>query len=202
MNTWKNALLEDLGYLTEAKIPADVDDILDFLSCIFYSLYSKKYGVFLEKEIIRGGGGTSPICPIWINLSKYFIKHRISSEAEKVLLRNNIDLKTLSIRNPIFSSNQKSVEKRKKHGQLLHRDHNPSNSYVLRKIRDEVRSYNNLTVEEGISKLKEFIKDIQTIDIITIEQDEIRNKHNDISAKERDGLINDTFKIVEGIIYN
>lgn len=196
---WKNALLEDLGYLAEAKIPADVNDILDFLSCIFYSLYSKKYGAFLEKEIIRGGGGNSPICPIQINLSKYFVKTRISSKAKKIL-DSNPDL-NLNKRSALFSSNQKSVEKRKKLGQLLHRDHNPSNNYVLRKIRDEVRSYNNLTVEEGISKLKEFIKTIQTIDIITVEQDEIRNKHNDISAKERDGLINDTFESAEGIIY-
>jgi len=132
-------------------------------------------------------------------LSKYFVKTRISSKAKKIL-DSNPDL-NLNKRSALFSSNQKSVEKRKKLGQLLHRDHNPSNNYVLRKIRDEVRSYNNLTVEEGISKLKEFIKTIQTIDIITVEQDEIRNKHNDISAKERDGLINDTFESAEGIIY-
>ena len=50
----------------------------------------------------------SPIHPIWINLSKYFIKHRISSEAKKIL-DNNPDL-NLNKRSALFSSNQKSVD--------------------------------------------------------------------------------------------
>lgn len=104
-------------------------------------------------------------------------------------------------------NNAKGAENRKTVGKLLHLDHSPGNVKVLHLIRDKCREFNPDTdnYDMIIRTLKEYFKTIQTLDWITIEQDDIRTYKTDsdgpskkekdmMSHEERDNLLNDIWE--------
>lgn len=182
------------------------DDILDSTARFMYNVFNSKSGNYckaFENLLMSGGGGNSMFVNCWTKPSSYFIRVRISGEAEKKLFEfgyNDIN----SAPHDFKHNNAKGASKRIKNGKYLHLDHNPGNVKVLQLIRDKCRSYDaSLEYEEIINDFKNYLKSIQTLDWITVEQDDKRTyadseytkgEKNMMSHDERDALLNDTWK--------
>lgn len=187
------------------------EQILTDTAKFLLQVFSQDYGEEFERMLVAGGGGNSMFVNAWNKLSQAFVRCRISSQARQRLQDkgyNNVRNKQ-DIPHSFLHNNAKTVEARRRAGKELHMDHNPSNVKVLNLVKDKVRSYRNddLSDEQKLEDFKEFIMNIQTLDIITIEQDKIRTLKDEnmtkrekemLSAQERDNLLNDTFEDIEG----
>lgn len=185
-------------------MPAKVnsDAVLDSTAKFFLNVFSDKYDEFFENMLVSGGGGNSMFVNAWQKPSKHFINARLSGEAKTCIAAKGYTLETMP--HVFLCNNAKGAAKRKAAGKYLHMDHNPGNVKVLHDIRDRVRSYlDEMSHDTKIADLKEFMKKVQTLDIITVEQDDMRTladerftkKEKDMmSAKERDNLLNDTWE--------
>lgn len=179
------------------------EEILESTAKLMLGVFSEDYDNRFEEMLVSGGGGNSMFVNAWQKPSKEFIKARISAQAKKRLEEHGYTLETMP--HKFLCNNAKGVENRKRVGKELHMDHNPGNVKVLHLIRDRVRSYKNKgwSYEQQLADLKEFIRNVQTLDIITVEQDDIRTlkdenltkKQKDmLSSKERDDLLDDDWE--------
>lgn len=178
------------------------EDVLESTARFFLNVFSEQYDEKFEKMLVSGGGGNSMFVNAWQKPSKHFINARLSGEAKTCLAVNRYTLETMP--HGFLCNNAKGSANRKAKGKHLHMDHNPGNVKVLHDIRDKVRSYSDeMSHGDKIADLKEFMKKVQTLDIITVEQDDIRTlsdehftkKEKDMmSAKGRDTLLNDTWE--------
>ena len=178
-------------------------ELLESTAKLMLHVFSADYDARFEEMLVSGGGGNSMFVNAWQKPSKEFIKTRISSQAKKRLADHGYTLETMP--HKFLCNNAKGVENRKRAGKELHMDHNPGNVTVLHLIRDRVRSYKNKgwSYEQQLADLKEFIRNVQTLDIITVEQDDVRTLKDDkftkkqkdmMSSKERDELLGDDFE--------
>lgn len=181
---------------------------------LFYQIFSVDYkNEEFIKKLLMGGGGNSTLCSTWTHLSDCFIKYRISTDAYNLLLtmvedvdKDSIVKKGNTIEIPkyliekkyhsMFFNNAKGVEKRKQNGKYFHFDHNPSNRRVLIKLKNEIE--NHKYSEKYLKKLANYIKQIQTVDLITVEEDYVRTyadqKSKDkLESIERDSLTSSKF---------
>lgn len=181
------------------------EEILESTAKFFYNVFKEKYDEIFEKMLTSGGGGNSMFVNAWVKPSAYFIRKRISGEALKRIAEKGHTLETIP--HVFIRHNAKGQVNRRLAGKELHEDHNPGNVKVLSMIKDKVRSYaySSMTYDQKIKDLMEYMSGIQTLDIITIEQDDIRtykdtsmNKShkNTLGAKERDLLLNDTWTLL------
>lgn len=179
------------------------EEILESTAKLMLRVFSEDYDARFEEMLVSGGGGNSMFVNVWQKPSKEFIKNRISSQAKKRLADYGYTLETMP--HGFLCNNAKGAQKRKANGKELHMDHNPGNVTVLHLIRDRVRAYKNKkgSYEQQLADLKEFIRNVQTLDIITVEQDDIRTLKDDrftkkqkdmMSSKERDELLGDDFE--------
>lgn len=179
------------------------EEILESTAKLMLGVFSEDYDNRFEEMLVSGGGGNSMFVNAWQKPSKEFIKARISAQAKKRLADHGYTLETMP--HKFLCHNAKGAQKRKANGKELHMDHNPGNVKVLHLIRDRVRSYKNKgwSYEQQLADLKEFIRGVQTLDIITVEQDDIRTLKDDkftkkqkdmMSSKERDELLDDDFE--------
>lgn len=179
------------------------DNILDSTAKLLYNVFSDSYSDAFEKKLMSGGGGNSMFVNAWGKPSATFIKRRISGKAKKRLEEHGYTIDTCPPN--FYQNNAKTIEKRRSAGKQLHWDHNPGNVKVLQLIRDRVRSYadKKMTPEEKIADLKEYLVGVQTLDLVTIEQDHIRTYRDEIlgkkekdmlTADERDALLKDTWE--------
>lgn len=193
----------------------DFDDLwIKDTALIFYQIFSVDYAdVKFEDKLLRGGGGNSTLCSTWVQLSDGFVKHRISEKAYNLLIAmikgedgkliykngNTVNIPYYFIYKKykyLFSSNAKGAEKRKKVGQYFHQDHNPSNQKVLTLLKAKIKEIRNN--KNYLNELSIYIKNIQTVDLITVEEDDIRTEadrklSNKLEAIERDRLISAKF---------
>jgi hypothetical protein len=156
---------------------------------------------FIEK-LLAGGGGNSMFNQSWVFTSSLFVQRRISSEAVKVL--EELGLSKNNIPHDLLHDNAKGEADRKAIGKLLHEDHCPGNVKVMHLIRDKIRSYPlTATFEDIADDLCEFLKTVQTLDIITVKQDDMRTlkssgfvkKQKDMfTHEERDALLDDEWE--------
>lgn len=181
---------------------------------LFYQIFSVNYenDEFI-KRLLMGGGGNSTLCSTWTHLSDCFIKYRISVKAYNLLITKVDDIDKSSIikkgncveiprkliekkYHALFFNNAKKAEKRKQKGKYFHFDHNPSNKKVLINLENEIK--NNNYSEKYLKKLANYIKQIQTVDLITVEEDEIRTTEDrklkvKLDSVKRDDLISSEF---------
>lgn len=181
---------------------------------LFYQIFSVDYEqeVFLNK-ILSGGGGNSTLCSTWMHLNEIFINYRISETAYNLLLEkvSNEDKNKISLENDtvfiskkiykkyhtLFFHNAKKAENRTIVGKFFHFDHNPSNKKVLELLSNKIKMKKN---ETGfLEELTEYVKSVQTLDLITVQEDDIRtfadrrSLNGPLSAEERDSLLNTKF---------
>ena len=164
-----------------------------------------------------GGGGNSTLCSTWTHLSADFNEYRISKKAYNLLLEKveSNDKKyivkngdTISIPkfiiekkyHQMFYNNAKGAENRKLKSKYFHFDHNPSNKKVLLKIKGKIEEHDYS--DEYLEELSQYIKQIQTVDLITVEEDDIRtyadqNSKEKLDAHERDLLTKSKFYNLE-----
>jgi hypothetical protein len=185
--------------------------ILRSTAKFFYNVFSDKYDDWFENKLVSGGGGNSMFVNAWVHPSAKFIRYRISSEAIKRLEEHNYSLEKFvkgKVPKSFISNNAKGAANRIKAGKHIHGDHNPGNVKVLNLIRDEVRSYKRgpFCKRKNVAELMKFISNLQTLDIITVEQDDKRTYADDampksekdmLSASERDALLDDTWKPID-----
>lgn len=175
------------------KVKNISDIMLDNLAKLLFAIFSEDYDKNFEKLLLSGGGGNSMFVNVWTKPSRYFAKIRISSQSIKTLKKHDYDKEDLTDRVPkkFIKNNAKTIQKRKNNGKFLHIDHNPSNVKVLELISNKIKNLNKCfyTKKEKIEKLKNFLKNIQSLDIITVEQDHKRtNGDNKYSKKEKDKM--------------
>ena len=195
--------------VASVEIPFE-EKILDSTARFMFNVFNSKSGNYCEEFdnlLMSGGGGNSMFVNCWSKPSYHFVKKRISSEAKRVLRENNYS--SLDEAPHSFKcNNAKGAEKRIAKGKRLHLDHNPGNVKVLEMIRTKCREYDPDKVEYQtiINDLKEFLRNIQTLDWITVEQDDIRTYGDEIHTKpekdmmthdERDELLNDTWEYLD-----
>lgn len=179
---------------------------------LFYQIFSVDYEqeVFLNK-ILSGGGGNSTLCSTWMHLNEFFINYRISETAYNLLLEKvaNEDKNKISLKNntvfiskkiykkyhTFFFHNAKGAENRTNAGKFFHFDHNPSNKKVLTLLCNKIKQHKN--EEDFFEELTEYVKTVQTLDLITVEEDDLRTiadrRKGPLTAKERDNLLNTRF---------
>ena len=181
---------------------------------LFYQIFSVDYeDEMFIKKLLSGGGGNSTLCATWMQLVQFFIKHRISTSAYNLLLeklddedRNmvRLDNNTVYINKKVykkyhcmFANNAKGADNRKSVGKFFHFDHNPSNKKVLKLLCDKIKLHKD---EEGFfEELTRYVNSVQTLDLITVEEDDIRtfsdrrNINGPLSSDERDRLLNTIF---------
>lgn len=182
---------------------------------IFYQIFSVEYEneKFLDK-LLQGGGGNSTLCSTWTQLSDRFIKYRISrnaynlfinmiedSDKDLIIKKDNcvtLPSKLIYKKYPsLFFNNAKGADKRKNNGKYFHFDHNPSNKKVLTLLKNKIRE--NKDNDDFLIKLSDYIKEVQTVDLITVEEDDIRTladlklKDDKMDSLERDEIINSKF---------
>lgn len=187
----------------------DVEKWVKNTALLFYQIFSVDYEdkAFIKK-LLSGGGGNSTLCATWVHLVEFFIPHRISDKAynllkekfgEKIRLEENTVYIPKTIRDKnhsMFANNAKGAENRKNAGKYLHFDHNPSNKKVLELLCNKIKSHKN---DEGfLEELTEYVNSVQTLDLITVEEDDIRtcadrNFNGPLSSNERDELLHTTF---------
>jgi hypothetical protein len=193
----------------KSKPKPDSEETLEDTARLFLKVFSSKYKDDFERMLVAGGGGNSMFVNAWAKPSTYFVKTRISNEAKERLQKHRHTLKDMPKK--FFRNNAKTVDKRRAAKKELHVDHNPGNVKVLHLIRDKVRSFPETNSEdENLKELKEFLRTVQTIDIITIEQDEKRTLKDEdgtyskadkamMTAVERDALLDDDFEETDEI---
>ena len=184
---------------------------------IFYHIFSVDYEneEFLKK-LLKGGGGNSTLCSTWTQLSDFFIKYRISKRAYNEIMkeiditdRKQIIKEGNIVKIPYgiiykkyhdkFFNNAKGAKNRREKGKCFHFDHNPSNKKVLSELRKKITNNKNKDEQEFLKKLANYIKQIQTVDLITVEEDEMRTnadlnrKDDKLSSLERDKISNSKF---------
>lgn len=167
--------------------------MLHNLAELLFAVFSIKYDNEFKKLLLSGGGGNSMFINVWIKPSAHFVKMRISSQAKKILEKKGYTLDNLGENVPksLIKNNAKGAANRIKKGKRLHIDHNPGNVLVLELICDKVQKLKHAkgTKSEKIKKLESFLEDIQYLDIITVEQDDIRTLADDnYSKKEKDKM--------------
>lgn len=186
---------------------------------LFYQIFSVDYTdkVFIKK-LLSGGGGNSTLCATWMQLVQFFINHRISYNAYTLLLEKleDGDKKYVRLENKIvyinkklyrkyhylFANNAKGAQNRISAGKYFHFDHNPSNKKVLELLNDKIKSHKD---EVGFfEELTRYISSVQTLDLITVEEDDIRTNadrnsiNGPLPSNERDALLNTIFfKMIE-----
>jgi hypothetical protein len=178
------------------------EKIIESTAKLLLNVFSDKYDPWFESQLVAGGGGNSMFVNAWAKPSAKFIRIRISKEAEKRLAEHGYSSLN-DIPKHFLRHNAKGADNRREAGKELHADHNPGNTKVLHLIRDKVRSYDQaISYDEKLEDLKSFIREIQTLDIITIEQDDIRtladskmtkSEKNMLSGEQRDILLHDSF---------
>ena len=183
---------------------------------IFYQIFSVDYeNEDFSQKLLKGGGGNSTLCSTWTQLSDCFIKYRISEKAyDGILQKINATDRKLIVKNDnhvtipydfiykkyhkLFFNNAKGAENRKKNGKYFHFDHNPSNKKVLLELKKEITN-NKRNEEVFLKKLANYIKQIQTVDLITVEEDDIRTKadlnqkKDKLNSTERDKISKSSF---------
>ncbi|MGM9848510.1 MAG: hypothetical protein ACI312_02030 [Bacilli bacterium] len=188
------------------------------VALFFYQIFSVEYeNKEFVKRLLMGGGGNSTLCSTWTHLSDDFIEYRISKKAYNLLLEKveSNDKKyivkngdTISIPkfiiekkyHQMFFNNAKGAENRKLKSKYFHFDHNPSNRKVLLKIKGKIEEHDYS--DEYLEELSQYIKQIQTVDLITVEEDDIRtyadqNLKEKLDAHERDLLTKSKFYNLE-----
>ena len=177
-------------------------------TAIFYfQIFNSKYDDLFLSELLKGGGGNSALCGSWMKLSTKFVLSRISGSALIELENKSIPFsiegdkviifkKTLEKNWAMFSSNSKGSEKRELSGKYFHFDHNPSNKRILSLLHNKVKEIAvvSLTQKAKIELLSDYISDIQTVDLITVKQDDERTKADRtvaLSKDVRDKLLDD-----------
>ena len=189
------------------------DEWIDATALLFYQIFSVDYkDEKFENKLLQGGGGNSTLCSTWVQLSDCFIGYRISKGAYELLIslikRPDRDLITkeensvivskiiLKKYNYLFSSNAKGAENRKKNGQYFHFDHNPSNKKVLMLLKNKIKD--NKDKEGFLKSLSSYIKKIQTVDLIMVEEDDLRTQadlklQDKLDSSKRDEMIGSEF---------
>jgi len=180
----------------------------------YFRIFSGNYGEDFLNKLLKGGGGNSTLCASWYQLSPVFVPQRVSGHALALLREktfdiiqedNKIKLKKSQIKynHIMFYNNAKGAQNRINIGKLFHFDHNPSNKKILSLLNSRIKDYMDSQVSENdiLIDLSNYLKTIQTVDLITVEQDEIRtNADRDdrpLTNTERDVLINDTWYELE-----
>lgn len=180
----------------------------------YFRIFSGNYGEDFLKKLLKGGGGNSTLCASWYQLSPVFVPQRVSSQAvhrlrEKafdiVEHENTIRLRKIDLKDnhTMFYNNAKGAENRTRAGKFFHFDHNPSNKKILSLLNDRIKEFMNSHVSEQeiLVDLSEYLKTIQTVDLITVEQDEIRTsadrEDRPLTNSERDALLNDNWYWLE-----
>ena len=180
---------------------------------LFYQIFSIEYDDDFKKKLLSGGGGNSTLCATWSQLVNYFVRNRISENAYNLLLtkvnssdRNKIRLEndTVYISAKIFKkyhgmfyNDAKYAQNRIAVGKYFHFDHHPSNKKVLELLCEEISTHKN---EEGfIDNLTEYVRTVQSLDLITVQEDDIRtmadkrSANGPLSLEEREDLLKGKF---------
>ncbi len=182
---------------------------------LFYQIFSVDYeDASFNTKIMAGGGGNSTLCSTWTQLSDDFLGYRISKKAYKLLLNlisgedkkkiikqeNDIFIPKKIIYDKyrgLFFNNAKGVVNRKNSGKYFHFDHNPSNKKVLSLLKSKVKEIKDKP--DFLNELANYVKHVQTVDLITVEEDDVRTKadlklkENKMDALERDKLLKTKF---------
>lgn len=166
----------------------------------YFRIFSATYEEEFHKTLLNGGGGNSSLCAAWYKLSAVFVKKRVSGKALEILidkevkyrqdgnvvflLKKEID----TDRHDLFYSNKKGAENRIADGKYLHFDHHPSNKMILQLMNFKIKHYvsNGIDQETATINLSEFLKTIQTEDLITVEQDDVRTSADRGELQNRD----------------
>ena len=181
---------------------------------LFYQIFSVDYQDegFITK-LLSGGGGNSTLCSTWTHLNGCFVPYRISENAynllreklgekadEWVCLKNNTVYVSKQVykKHPrMFYHNAKGAENRVNVGKFFHFDHNPSNKKVLALLNEKIKAHKN--DEEFLEELTEYVRTVQTIDLITVFEDDIRtsadkkSRNGPLTSEKRDELLNTRF---------
>ena len=188
------------------------------VALFFYQIFSVKYeNKEFVKRLLMGGGGNSTLCSTWTHLSDDFIEYRISKKAynlllekvesndKKYIVKNGDTVSITKIKkkkkyHQLFFNNAKCAKNRKLKSKYFHFDHNPSNRKVLLKIKGKIEEHDYS--DEYLEELSQYIKQIQTVDLITVEEDDIRtyadqNLKEKLEAHERDLLTKSKFYNLE-----
>lgn len=180
----------------------------------YFRIFSGNYGEDFLNKLLKGGGGNSTLCASWYQLSPVFVPQRISGAALSLLREksfdiiekgNKIRLKKSQVKenHVMFYNNAKGAQKRIIAGKYFHFDHNPSNKKILSLLNERIKGFMESQVSEQdiLLDLSEYLKTIQTVDLITVEQDEIRTSADrddlPLTNAQRDDLINDTWYTLE-----
>lgn len=185
---------------------------------LFYQIFSVEYDDVFIKKLLAGGGGNSTLCSTWTHLNGYFVTFRISEKAFELLISKVDDEDKEKIKkvndivyiskkiykkyHRMFYHNAKGAENRVNVGKFFHFDHNPSNKKVLELLNQKIKDHKN---EDGfLEELADYIKTVQTIDLITVYEDELRtlkdlsNPDGPLSSSKRDEMLNTKFfKLVD-----
>lgn len=197
--------------MSEKKKKLNPEEWIKNAAIFYYQIFSSSYDELFLAELLKGGGGNSTLCGSWMKLSSKFVKYRISKTALNDLkikgvqysLNNDIveiSKKDIKKNKSMFSNDSKSTEKRELSGKFFHFDHNPSNKHILTLLNSKVKELSivSLSQEEKIELLSDYISKIQTVDLITIKQDDMITKadrlnKNALSKDVRDKLLKDTW---------
>lgn len=200
--------------MTEVKNEKWIKDT----ALLFYQIFSVDYeDKAFTNKLLAGGGGNSTLCSTWTHLNGPFVTYRISKNAYDLLIQkiDSSDLNKIRLEDNIvyiskkiykkyhrlFYHNAKGAENRINTGKFFHFDHNPSNKKVLELLNEKIKKHK---AEDGfLLELTEYIKTIQTIDLITVYEDDMRtatdlsNPNGPLSSSERDQLLNTHFYILK-----
>ena len=186
------------------------EKMLDSTARFMFNVFNTKSGNYCEEFdalLMSGGGGNSMFVNCWSKPSYHFVKKRISGEAKRKL--EEFGYASLDDAPHSFKhNNAKGAEKRIAKGKHLHLDHNPGNVKVLELIREKCRSFDpdKVEYETIINEIKKYLSTIQTLDWITVEQDDIRTYGDSNYSKpekdmmthdQRDELLNDSWEFID-----
>lgn len=182
----------------------------------YFRIFSGEYCDDFLNKLLKGGGGNSTLCASWYQLSPIFVPNRVSNTALKLLREKGFNLiieestvkissKQINDNHGMFYNNAKGASNRINKGKLFHFDHNPSNKKILSLLNKKVKEYmlSKISEVEILQELAEYLKTIQTVDLITVEQDDIRTSTDragvPLTNEERDALLNDSWFSLEFI---
>lgn len=181
------------------------DEWIEQAAKFYFQIFSTEYDARFINELLKGGGGNSILCGSWMKISNNFIKYRISEnslrrfdEIKFPYIKEagfvNINWSDIKNQKKLFFNNAKTIEKRKNAGKFFHFDHHPSNKKILLLLKEKVNelSKEDTSNETKIEQFSNFIKSIQTVDLITIEQDYVRTTADLkelLSKGDRDSLL-------------
>ena len=182
-------------------------DMLDGTARFMYNVFNKDSGNYnqaFEELLLSGGGGNSMFVNCWAKPSGSVVKTRLSTKAkEKIAELGYATIYEVPHENK--HNNAKGAANRIEAKKYFHLDHNPGNVKVLELIREKCRSFDTdpEKYEENITELKNFLLTVQTLDWITVEQDDVRTYGDDSHSKkekdkmdhqQRDDLLNDIWE--------